>query len=88
MDGSARGGPQANAVSVGYHFSMAMTLRLTSEQDRMLEDLAREDGVSKQEAVVRASELIAEQRSHRGAVADAATWALDRYKELLERLGE
>lgn len=42
---------------------MAMTLRLTSEQDRMLEDLAREDGVSKQEAVVRAIEQTAAQRS-------------------------
>ena len=65
-----------------------MTLRLTSEQDRMLEDLAREDGVSKQEAVVRAIEQTAAQRSHRGAVADATTWGLDRYKDLLQRLGE
>ena len=41
-------------VSDWYHSGMAMTLRLTDEQDRMLTDLARAEGISKQDAVVRA----------------------------------
>jgi len=41
---------------------MAMTLRLTEEQDRMLQELADAQGVSKQEAAVRAIEDSARRR--------------------------
>ena len=41
---------------------MAMTLRLTEEQDRMLQELAAAQGVSKQEAAVRAIEESAKRR--------------------------
>lgn len=41
---------------------MAMTLRLTEEQDRMLQELADAQGVSKQEAAVRAIEESARRR--------------------------
>lgn len=41
-------------VSLWYHWGMAMTLRLTAEQDHALTLLASAQGTSKHEAVVRA----------------------------------
>jgi hypothetical protein len=66
---------------------MAMTLRLTDEQDRALELLARVDGVSKQEAAVRAITEAAARRVHEDQVRDLSVAARERYADLLDRLG-
>jgi uncharacterized protein (DUF1778 family) len=65
-----------------------MTLRLTDEQDRMLSELAAAEGISKQDAVVRA---IAERSSR--VVKDAEVRRLAReairdYGPLLDRLAQ
>ena len=66
---------------------MAMTLRLTDEQNRVLEALARAEGVSKHEAVVRAISDAASRRGHQEQVAALSQSARARYAELLDRLG-
>lgn len=67
---------------------MAMTLRLSQEQDRALTELARAQGVSKQEAAVRAILETAERTVRPARVADLSAQARDRYADLLERLGQ
>jgi uncharacterized protein (DUF1778 family) len=66
---------------------MAMTLRLTDEQDQALEALARAEGISKQEAAVRAITNAAAQRLHADQVTALSETARKRYADLLERLG-
>jgi predicted transcriptional regulator len=67
---------------------MAMTLRLTDEQDRSLQALADAQGISKQEAVVRAIEQQAERTLVASDVRDWADFALERYSGLLDRLAQ
>lgn len=67
---------------------MAMTLRLTAEDERVLAALAESDGVSKQEATIRAIHEVAERRGHVKAVAASSARARNRYAEVLERLGK
>ena len=67
---------------------MAMTLRLTDEQDRSLQALADAQGISKQEAVVRAIEQEAERIVVAADVRDWAEFALERYRGLLDRLAQ
>ena len=66
---------------------MAMTLRLTDEQERTLSLLAEADGVSKQEATIRAIQEAASRRVHHSKVQDLSAAARDRYSDLLDRLG-
>jgi predicted transcriptional regulator len=66
---------------------MAMTLRLTDEQDRALELLAQAQGVSKQEAAVRAITDAAARRVHDQRVQELSAGARERYADLLDRLG-
>ncbi len=65
---------------------MAMTLRLTDAQERALALLAEFDGVSKQEATVRAITETAARRVHDGRVRELSDAARSRYAALLERL--
>jgi uncharacterized protein (DUF1778 family) len=74
-------------VSDWYHHVMAMTLRLTREQDRALRLLAEADGVSKQEAAVRAIAEAAARRLHDARVSELSAAARERYANLLDRLG-
>jgi hypothetical protein len=67
---------------------MAMTLRTTEDDDRLIDELARAEGVSKHEAVLRAVRETAERVRHHEAVDDAARRTMDRYGDLLRRLGE
>jgi predicted transcriptional regulator len=65
-----------------------MTLRLSEEQDRMLQLLADRQHISKQEAAVRAIE---EQAGRVTVAADVEEWAdfaLARYRDLLDRLAQ
>jgi predicted transcriptional regulator len=67
---------------------MAMTLRLTDEQDRTLQALADAQHISKQEAVVRAIEEQAARVSVAGDVREWTDFALERYSGLLDRLAQ
>lgn len=65
---------------------MAMTLRLTAEQDRALSLLAQAQGSSKQEAAVRAIVSTAARTLSDNQVRDIATDILDEYLEMQKRL--
>ena len=67
---------------------MAMTLRLTNEQDAVLENIARELGCSKQQAAIRAIEAF-DAKTHRSKQIEEITrLVLKRDKELLDRLAD
>jgi len=66
---------------------MAMTLRTDDELERALEVLAREEGLSKQEVVRRAVLERLERAGHRARVEDAAERMIERWGDVLERLG-
>jgi predicted transcriptional regulator len=68
--------------------AMAMNLRLTDEQDRVLQALADAQHISKQEAAVRAIEAQAQRMSVAGEVQQWADFALERYDGLLDRLAQ
>lgn len=65
-----------------------MTLRLTDEQDRLLTKLAEAEGISKQEAVVRAITDRASRLSKDAEVRRLARQAIQDYKPLLDRLAQ
>lgn len=67
---------------------MAMTLRLTEDDERVLAQLAEEAGVSRQGATIRAIHEVAARRGHERAVADASARARARYANVLDRLGK
>lgn len=66
---------------------MAMTLRLSERDEQVLALLAAADGVSKQEATIRAIHEVAERRGHEARVADASRRVRVRYADVIERLG-
>lgn len=66
---------------------MAMTLRLTAEDEQALALLAQAQGVSKQEATVRAIRDVAARRLREDQVLDLSARARARYADVLERLG-
>ncbi len=65
-----------------------MTLRLTADQERALSLLAEADGVSKQEATVRAIMDAAARKVRSDRVADLSAHDRERYADLLARLAE
>jgi predicted transcriptional regulator len=67
---------------------MAMTLRLTDEEDQALSDLASALHVSKQEAAVRAIQESWTRHGVAAEVEDFADHALRRYRDLLDRLAQ
>lgn len=64
-----------------------MTLRLTPEDEQILADLAAADGISRQEATVRAIRDAAARRGHEARVAGSSARVRARYANVLERLG-
>ena len=66
---------------------MAMTLRLTDEDQQTLALLADTQGISKQEATVRAIRDATARRVHEDVVRELSTKARARYADVLERLG-
>ena len=66
---------------------MAMTLRTDDELERALEILAREEGLSKQEVVRRAVLERFERAGHRARVEDSAERMIERWGDVLDRLG-
>jgi predicted transcriptional regulator len=66
---------------------MAMTLRLTDEENRRLDELAAAEGRSKQEIVRLAVAERWARHSKDQRLAETLGRALPRYQSLLERLG-
>lgn len=64
-----------------------MTLRLTAEDERVLAKLAEDDGISRQEATIRAIHEVAARRGHERKVSVASQRARARYADVLDRLG-
>ena len=67
---------------------MAMTLRLTEEEQDALRMRAVLDGTSMQEAVRRAVREYVARADHRDRVAAAAEVIMERHADALRRLGE
>ncbi|RRD42072.1 CopG family transcriptional regulator [Buchananella hordeovulneris] len=67
---------------------MAMTLRLSAEDEAALTRLAQEAGVSKHEATIRAIHEAAARRGHEQSVSALSAAARSRYAKLLARLGQ
>lgn len=67
---------------------MAMTLRLSPDDERALTLLAEADGISKQEATVRAIHEAASRRLRQDKIRTLSGAARQRYADLLERLGQ
>lgn len=65
---------------------MAMNLRITEEQDAKLTELAKSQGVSKNEAAARAIEESWARRHHEAQVRALTRSATQRYGSLLDRL--
>ena len=65
-----------------------MTLRLSPEDEQALTLLAEAEGVSKQEATVRAIHEAASRRLRRDNVTALSASARERYAGLLDRLGQ
>ena len=65
-----------------------MTLRLTPEDEQALTQLAEAEGVSKQEATVRAIHEAASRRLRGDKLTALSAAARERYADLLDRLGQ
>ncbi len=75
-------------VSDWYHYGMAMTLRLTPEQDAQLTAVAQALNLSKQQAATQAIEEFLESRDQEVLVKRAFDLVLKRDAELLRRLAD
>ncbi len=75
-----------------YHFDtimcMAMTLRLTDDEQEALRQLAAAEGISMQEAARRAVRDYVARSDHRERVGDAAARIMEAHGEALDRLGQ
>lgn len=67
---------------------MAMNLRLDDEQDRVLTALAEAEGVSKNEAAIRAIMDRAARLTREARVREATDEVIERYGPLLDRLAQ
>jgi len=77
----------AQSVPLRFHLRMAMNLPLTHEEQRLLDALAAESGLSKAEVMRRALVEKAVRDGQRVQVEESLDWALHRYDDLLRRLG-
>jgi hypothetical protein len=67
---------------------MAMTLRTSEHDDRLIEEIAAAHGTSKNEAVLRAVRAEAERAGRREGLDASIDKLQHRYGDLLRRLGE
>ena len=75
------------AVPEWYHVVMAMNLRLDEEDSELLRALADAEHVSLHEAVLRAIRRSAREIAHTDRVREATAEMMDRWGEVLDRLG-
>jgi predicted transcriptional regulator len=66
---------------------MALTLRTDDELERALTTLAEQEGLSRQEVIRRAVLERYERAGHRTRVDDSAQQMVDRWGDVLDRLG-
>lgn len=67
---------------------MAINLRLSDEEQAVLDVLARRSGRSKNDVLRAALMEKAAREGHRDRVDASLDWALDRYGDVVRRLGE
>ena len=67
---------------------MAMTLRLSDEEQAALRDRAAAEGISMQDAARRAVREFVARSDHRDRVANSAHLILDVHADAIERLGQ
>lgn len=67
--------------------AVAMTLRLTSDEQTALRERAEAEGISMQEAARRAVREFVARGRHRGRVSDAADQVIAAHQDALDRLG-
>jgi hypothetical protein len=67
---------------------MAMTLRLTDNEQAALRERAEAEGISMQEAARRAVREFVARGQHRDRVSSAAALIIDKHADALRRLGE
>jgi plasmid stability protein len=67
---------------------MAMTLRLTEDEQRALRDRAASEGISMQEAARRAVREYVARSQHRDRVSVAAERVIGAHADALDRLGQ
>ena len=65
-----------------------MTLRLTPEEEQILERLALQLGTSKQKALIEAMKMIEQQSAKKRKLDDALQFVLTHDKELMQRLAD
>ena len=67
---------------------MAMTLRLTTEDEQILERLAQQLGLSKQKALLEAMRMVEQQSRKKRRLEEAFNYVMTHDKELMERLAD
>ena len=80
-------GPPSSGIEVIPSRSMAMTLRLTDDEQSALKARADADGISMQEAARRAIREFVARSEHRDRVSEAASRILSVHADAIERLG-
>jgi hypothetical protein len=70
-----------------YYYFVAMNLRLNDEDSALLRALAEEEGVSLHEAALRAIRRSARELAHTSRVREATGEMLERWGDVLDRLG-
>ena len=66
---------------------MSFTLRTDEELDRILDELVRDEGLSRQEIIRRAVLDRYERAGHTRRVADSTERMIERWDDVLDRLG-
>ena len=66
---------------------MALTLRLTAEDEKILDELTEIENASRQETIVRAIRDTLARVKHQRKVRSASKAARERYADVLDRLG-
>jgi predicted transcriptional regulator len=74
-------------VPVWYHLGMALTLRTDEELERALDALAKSEGLSRQEIIRRAVIERYERSRHVQRVTDSTERMMQRWGDVLDRLG-
>jgi len=65
---------------------MAMTLRLTAEEEQILGRLASQLGTSKQKALIEAMKMVEQKTAKKRKLEEALQFVLSNDKELMQRL--
>ena len=74
-------------IPIWYHAWMAFTLRTDDELERALAALAEAEGLSRQEVIRRAVLERYDRSAHRARVDESATRLMERWGDVLDRLG-